>query len=59
MFKKIVRKDGSSVILAPKQDTQAATVQVMYKIGSRQESSAINGKILDVDHAIANVRHAS
>jgi predicted Zn-dependent peptidase len=50
MFKKIVRRDGSSVILAPKQDTQAATVQVMYKIGSRQESSANNGASHFVEH---------
>jgi len=50
MFKKIIRRDGSVIILAPKQDTLAATVQVMYKIGSRQETSALNGASHFVEH---------
>ncbi len=50
MYKKFVRKDGSVVILAPKQDTKAVTVQVMYKVGSRQETAALSGSSHFVEH---------
>jgi predicted Zn-dependent peptidase len=50
MFKKIIRRDGSTIILAPKQDTKAATIQVMYKIGSRQETAGLNGASHFVEH---------
>lgn len=50
MFKKIVRPDGSTVILAPKQDTKAITFQVLYKVGSRQEVKKINGASHFVEH---------
>ncbi|PWB38500.1 MAG: hypothetical protein C3F02_04055 [Parcubacteria group bacterium] len=50
MFKRIVRKDGSVILLAPRQDTQAVTVQVLFKVGSRQESNAVNGVSHFVEH---------
>jgi predicted Zn-dependent peptidase len=50
MFKKIVRKDGSVVILVPKKETKAITFEVLYKVGSRQESQAINGVSHFVEH---------
>lgn len=50
MYKRIVRKDGSVILLAPRQDTQAVTVQVLYKVGSRQESRALNGVSHFVEH---------
>ncbi len=50
MYKKIVRKDGSVIILIPKHETKAVTFEVMYKVGSRQESAAINGVSHFVEH---------
>jgi len=50
MFKRILRKDGSVIILLPRTDTQAVTFEVMYKVGSRQESKALNGVSHFVEH---------
>ncbi len=50
MFKKIIRKDGSVILLAPKSDTKAVTAQIMYKVGSRQETAALNGSSHFVEH---------
>lgn len=50
MFKKIVRKDGLTIILVPKADTKAATFQVLYKVGSRQENATNNGVSHFVEH---------
>lgn len=50
MFKRIVRKDGSVILLVPKNDTQAVTVQVLYKVGSRQENKTLNGVSHFVEH---------
>ncbi|MFH0874013.1 MAG: pitrilysin family protein [Candidatus Komeilibacteria bacterium] len=50
MYRKIIRPDGSVIILAPKQDTKAVTVQVMYKVGSRQETAALSGSSHFVEH---------
>ncbi|MBT6691187.1 insulinase family protein [Candidatus Parcubacteria bacterium] len=50
MFKRIVRKDGSVIILVPKRDTKAITFEVIYKVGSRQETKAINGASHFVEH---------
>lgn len=50
MFKRIIRRDGSVIILLPKKDTQAITFQVLYKVGSRQEDVKNNGVSHFVEH---------
>ncbi|MFA6604538.1 MAG: pitrilysin family protein [Patescibacteria group bacterium] len=50
MYKRIVRRDGSVIILAPKQDTKAITFEVLYKVGSRQENNKNNGVSHFVEH---------
>lgn len=50
MYKRIVRADGSVVILAPKKDTKAITFEVLYKVGSRQENAKNNGVSHFVEH---------
>lgn len=50
MFKRIVRQDGSVVLLVPKKDTQAATFEVLYKVGSRQEPDSLSGVSHFIEH---------
>jgi predicted Zn-dependent peptidase len=50
MFKRIVRSDGSVLILVPKKETQAITFEVIYKVGSRQENIKNNGVSHFVEH---------
>ena len=50
MHKRIVRKDGSVIILLPKKETKAITFEVLYKVGSRQEIKANNGASHFVEH---------
>jgi predicted Zn-dependent peptidase len=50
MFKRIVRADGSVLILVPKKETQAITFEVIYKVGSRQENLRNNGVSHFVEH---------
>lgn len=50
MFERIERSDGSVIILAPQQDTKAITIQVLYKVGSRNETAKINGASHFVEH---------
>lgn len=50
MFKRIVRADGSVLLLVPKKETQAITFEVLYKVGSRQESLSNNGVSHFVEH---------
>lgn len=50
MYKRIVRRDGSVIILAPKNDTKAVTFEVLYKVGSRQENAKNNGVSHFVEH---------
>lgn len=50
MFKRIVRVDGSTLLLVPKKDTQAITFEVIYKVGSRQENDSNNGVSHFVEH---------
>ena len=50
MFKRIERKDGSVIILAPKKDTKAATFEILFKVGSRQENKKNNGASHFVEH---------
>ncbi|RJQ33703.1 insulinase family protein [Candidatus Parcubacteria bacterium] len=57
MFKRIVRKDGSVIILVPKKDTKSATFEVLYKVGSRQETDANNGVSHFVEHLMFKGTH--
>ncbi len=57
MYKKIIRADGSVIILMPKKETKAVTFEVMYKIGSRQETAAINGISHFVEHLMFKGTH--
>lgn len=50
MFKRIVRTDGSVIILLPKLGTKAVTFEVLYKVGSRLESKKLNGVSHFVEH---------
>jgi predicted Zn-dependent peptidase len=50
MFKRLVRKDGSVVLLVPKKDTQATTFEVLYKVGSRQEPAHLSGVSHFIEH---------
>ena len=50
MFKRIVRADGSVLILVPKKETQAITFEVIYKVGSRQENIRNNGVSHFLEH---------
>lgn len=50
MYKRIVRRDGSVIILAPKSDTKAITFEILYKVGSRQENDKNNGVSHFVEH---------
>jgi len=50
MHKKIVRRDGSVVILVPRKESKSITWEVMFKVGSRQETKAINGVSHFIEH---------
>lgn len=50
MFKRIVRKDGSVILLLAKADTKAVTLEVLYKVGSRQENIRNNGVSHFLEH---------
>ncbi len=50
MFKRIVREDGSVIILVPKKETKAVTFEVLYKIGSRQETKNNSGVSHFLEH---------
>src|SRR3989339_1441105 len=50
MFKRIVRRDGSVIILLPKKETKAVTLEVLYKVGSRCETKSNNGVSHFVEH---------
>ncbi|MCB9802422.1 insulinase family protein [Candidatus Nomurabacteria bacterium] len=50
MYKRIVRKDGSVVILMPQKETKAITFEVLYKVGSRNENDKNNGVSHFVEH---------
>ena len=50
MHKRIVRKDGSVIILLPQKETKAITFEVLYKVGSRQENDKNNGASHFVEH---------
>lgn len=50
MPKKIILKNGARVILEPYVGTEAVTVLVLFKVGSRHESKNINGVSHFIEH---------
>ncbi|MBI4090581.1 MAG: insulinase family protein [Candidatus Komeilibacteria bacterium] len=50
MHKRIVRPDGSVVMLVPRKESQSVTWEIMFKVGSRQESKKINGVSHFIEH---------
>ena len=50
MYQRILRKDGSVIILLPKTDTKAITFETLYKVGSRNEDKKNNGVSHFVEH---------
>lgn len=50
MYQRIIRADGSVIILLPKTDTKAITFEVLYKVGSRNEDDKNNGVSHFVEH---------
>lgn len=50
MYQKIKLKNKTNVYLIPLENTQAVTVLVMYPVGSRYESSKLNGVSHFIEH---------
>lgn len=50
MYKRIERPDGSVVMLVPSKESQSVTWEIMFKVGSRQESKKINGVSHFIEH---------
>lgn len=50
MYKKIVLKNGIRVVLVPDEHTKAATVFVLYRVGSRYEQAKYNGVSHFIEH---------
>ncbi|MEK7584264.1 MAG: pitrilysin family protein [Patescibacteria group bacterium] len=50
MHKKIQRKDGSVIVLVPHIESKSVTWEIMYKVGSRQETKKINGVSHFIEH---------
>lgn len=50
MYQRILRADGSVIILLPKTDTKAVTFEALYKVGSRNEDDKNNGVSHFVEH---------
>ncbi len=50
MFHATTLRNGARVIVAPRKDTQAVTVMVFVKVGSRYESVALNGASHFLEH---------
>ncbi len=50
MFKKKILKNGVRLITAPIAGTEAATVLVLYKVGSRYETKEVNGISHFIEH---------
>ncbi|MDD5749284.1 MAG: pitrilysin family protein [Patescibacteria group bacterium] len=57
MYKRLVRKDGTVIILLPKKETKAVTLELLYKVGSRQENPANNGASHFVEHLMFKGTH--
>ncbi len=50
MYQRFSLKNGTRVVLVPYKETKAVTVLVLYKVGSRYESSKINGVSHFIEH---------
>lgn len=50
MYEKVVLKNGIRVLLVPDEHTKAATVFVMYRVGSRYEQKKYNGVSHFIEH---------
>ena len=50
MYKRIIRRDGSVIILAPQKETKTITFELLFKVGSRQENIQNNGVSHFIEH---------
>ncbi|MDD5341472.1 MAG: pitrilysin family protein [Patescibacteria group bacterium] len=50
MFEKYTLKNGLTVILVPKKESESATLMVIYKVGSRNEADKIGGISHFIEH---------
>lgn len=50
MYKRIVRKDGSVILLVPRKESKSTTFEIMFKVGSRQELKRMNGSSHFIEH---------
>lgn len=50
MYKRIMRRDGSVVILVPRRESQSVTWDIAFKVGSRHETNAVNGISHFIEH---------
>lgn len=48
--KRILLKNGARLLLAPLTDTASVTILIMFKVGSRYETPAINGSAHFIEH---------
>ena len=49
-YRKHVLKNGTRVVLVPHGDTAAATILVLYEVGSRYETKSLNGAAHFIEH---------
>jgi predicted Zn-dependent peptidase len=57
MYKKVTLKNGIRVLLVPDEHTKAATVFVMYRVGSRYERKKYNGMSHFIEHMMFKGTH--
>jgi predicted Zn-dependent peptidase len=57
MYQKITLKNGVRVLLVPDEHTKAATVFVMYRVGSRYEQKKYNGISHFIEHMMFKGTH--
>lgn len=50
LFKKVILKNGTRVILVPHSDTAAATLLVQFEVGSRYENTVLHGGSHYIEH---------
>ena len=49
-YQKAILKNGTRVVLVPHRDTAAATLLVLYEVGSRYETAKLNGAAHFIEH---------
>jgi predicted Zn-dependent peptidase len=57
MYQKVTLKNGVRVLMVPDEHTKAATVFVMYRVGSRYEQKKFNGVSHFVEHMMFKGTH--